>query len=54
MVEVAHDISESLALGADEVLDGHLDVLEDDIGGGAEAVGTNFYFACADSFAARD
>lgn len=54
MVEVAHDVSESLALGADEVLHGDPDVLEDDIRGGAEAISADFDFARPDAFGARD
>lgn len=54
VVEVAHYVSETLAFGADKVLDGHLDVLQDHVGGGREAPGTDFDFARANAFGAWD
>ena len=54
VVEVAHDVSESLALNSDQVLHWHFDVLQDHVGRCGKATGTDFDLACADAFGAGD
>lgn len=54
VVEITHDVSEALTLGANQILHWDLDVLQDHIGRGRQTAGADFDLAGADALYAGD